>query len=155
MEQPAALFTLSIEPATKSHLDEVAKWARFLAIAGMAMLALAIIASFTSINFISNNRPDIESQMEQEVLQSVRIGTIIGSILIILISFFPLLFLLRFSTQLKKAISADNQELLTLAFQNLKRYFRYLGVLLIIVIAIYAVTLQCLKLVRYRSRSGL
>jgi amino acid transporter len=141
MEQSSTLFSLSIEPRTKSHLENIAKWAKFLSLAGMVLLAFAVVGSFMSISIISKTRPYIESQQEQEVLQSVRIGTIIGALIIILISFFPLLFLLRFSAQLKRALAGDNQEALNLAFQNLKRYFRYLGIMLIVIIAIYGVSL--------------
>jgi len=53
------------------------------------------------------------------------------------IYFFPMLYLLKFSQHTKKAIATLDANELLLAFKNLKSYWVYLGILVIIILAIY------------------
>ncbi len=55
--------------------------------------------------------------------------------------FFPILYLFRFSKHTAKAISTLDKEELYKAIKNLKSYFVYIGILIIIVLAVYAVAL--------------
>ena len=43
MESNQSLFSLNIDPVTKVHLSEMAKWARFLAIIGIISLVLMVV----------------------------------------------------------------------------------------------------------------
>ena len=82
-----------------------------------------------AINAYGNNTP------VKEMGPAVGIVYVVGAI----IYFFPCLYLLRFSNQTKTALASDDQTKLTSAFKNLKSMFRFVGVLTIIVIAIYIV----------------
>ena len=53
--------------------------------------------------------------------------------------FFPLLYMLRFANQMKTALYGNDQENLNVSFQNLKRYFRYVGIITIIGIGLWIV----------------
>ena len=55
--------------------------------------------------------------------------------------FFPILFLFRFSKHTAHAVHTLNTHELHKAFQNLKSYFVFLGVLIIIVLSFYIVAL--------------
>ena len=57
------------------------------------------------------------------------------------IGFFPFFFLYRFSTKAKAALASGDQESLNVSLQNLKVYFRYLGIITIIILALYAIIL--------------
>jgi heme/copper-type cytochrome/quinol oxidase subunit 2 len=57
------------------------------------------------------------------------------------IYFFPLLYLLRFSTYTKNAIANLDGNLLTLGLKNLKMYWKYIGILIIVVISLYILLL--------------
>jgi Family of unknown function (DUF5362) len=74
----------------------------------------------------------------EEMTTAMKVGTIIGITIVIAIAFFPLMFLLQFANQTKRALAANDQAGLNSAFQNLKKYFRYLGIILIIVLSLYA-----------------
>jgi hypothetical protein len=67
---------------------------------------------------------------------SERIGITLASAAVFLIwaviLFFPLMYMLRFANQMKTALNANDQGSLNISFQNLKRFFRYLGVITII-----------------------
>ena len=71
----------------------------------------------------------------------MRIGYLIGMLIVAVLAFFPLLFLLQFANKLRTALSANQQGELNTAFLNLKKYFRYVGVILIIVLTFYALVL--------------
>lgn len=143
MDQNQTLFSVSIEPVTKSHLLDAARWARFLAIAGMVLLALGLVFSFLVATVWSdreNMRFTVNGREGEEVSTAMRIGYLVFMILLLAVFFFPLLFLLQFANRLRTALVANKQDDLNLAFLNLKRYFRYVGIILIIVLAIYGLT---------------
>ena len=142
MQENQSLFTLSIDPVTKSHLNDTVRWARFLAIAGMVLLAFALLLSFLAATIWSNNNAfrftSFNGQEAQEMTTAMRIGYLIAMIIVMCIAFFPLMYLLQFANRLKRALAANEQENLNEAFLHLKKYFRYLGIILIIVLAFYA-----------------
>lgn len=139
----SSLFNLTIDPLTKSHLYETAKWARFLSIVGMISLALMILFGLffsTIFSGLSNNSFDgAEPSTEWTTGMGMAMGIIY--IIIAIIWFFPLLYLLRFSNTIKSAVNSNDQNALNVSFQNLKACFRYIGILTIIVIALYALIL--------------
>ena len=67
------------------------------------------------------------------------IGIAIFYIFILAVWFFPLMYLLRFSNRMKNAITGNDQQALNIAFQNLKICFRFVGIVTIIVLALYAI----------------
>jgi hypothetical protein len=140
MEQNQSLFSLSIDPLTKSHLNDTAKWARFLAIAGMVLLGIALLFSLLAATVWADNenmRFTVNGREGEEVTTALRVSYVVGVIIMIAIFFFPLLFLLQFANKLKAALAANQQDDLNMAFQNLKKYFRYIGIVFLIVLAIY------------------
>ena len=50
--------------------------------------------------------------------------------------FFPGLYYYRFSSQMKAAISTDDNSLLEQSFVNLKRFYRYVGIMVIVFVSI-------------------
>jgi sterol desaturase/sphingolipid hydroxylase (fatty acid hydroxylase superfamily) len=58
-----------------------------------------------------------------------------------IVYFFPVFFLFRFSNHTANAVHSLNKEELRKAFRNLKLYFMYLGVLLIIIMIMYVAAL--------------
>jgi flagellar biosynthesis protein FlhB len=55
--------------------------------------------------------------------------------------FFPLLYTLRFANQMKIALAGNDQQALNKSFQNLKICLRFLGIITIIILAIYAIVI--------------
>jgi hypothetical protein len=141
MEQNTQLFSLSVDPTAKLHLGETAKWARFLAIVGMVSLALIVIAGI----YLATVMTSMQSRLDDEFggrtnpfASGMGIGMAALYLILALIWFFPLLFLLRFANQMRSALAADNQELLNASFQNLKACMRYVGIITLIILVIYA-----------------
>ena len=144
MHQNNPLFSLSIDPLTKAHLNDTARWAMFLAISGMVVLVLMVVFAFLTATIWTDNnsfRFTVDGREGEQLSTAMRIGYLIGMLIVAVLAFFPLLFLLQFANKLRTALSANQQGELNTAFLNLKKYFRYVGVILIIVLTFYALVL--------------
>jgi hypothetical protein len=58
-----------------------------------------------------------------------------------LIMFFPALYLWNFSSKIRKAFNNNDQPLLTESLKNLKSFFKFYGILLIVLLSFYALAL--------------
>lgn len=133
-----SLFSLAIDPVTKAHLSETAKWARFLSIVGFILLALILLGGIAVALFVG--RP-LDTYGGSGVFDAFSVGMSFMYIIAAVIWFFPLLFLYRFSSRMKTALNGNDQNALNTSFENLKSCFRYVGVITIIVFALYALLL--------------
>lgn len=137
MEQNENLFGLNLDAQSKGYLGETAKWAKFLSIVGIIGCAFLILAGI----MMAASGSELERAMRQysnsSEMENIRMITAIAYIVIAVIYFFPCLYLMRFSNQMTTAMSTENQESLTLAFQNLKSTFKFIGIFTIVIIAIY------------------
>jgi hypothetical protein len=137
MQDNSSIFSLSIDPVAKTHLMETAKWARFLAVVGFVFLFLFVIIGIISSIAVSRYGDSYDGGFGQRSFRSAfGIGTAFSYIIISIIAFFPLLFMLRFANAMKGAIQAGDQELLNSSLLSLKVYFRYIGIITIIALAL-------------------
>jgi hypothetical protein len=142
MEQTTSLFSLSIDPVTKAYLAETARWARFLAICGFVLLGLMLLFGIFVLVGMSS---DLGSNFSQEYGGNNMFGPMgmgafaFAYIISALIIFFPLLYLLRFANRMRASLNGNDQQALNYSFQNLKAYFRFMGILVIIMLAFYAI----------------
>ncbi|RYZ56449.1 MAG: hypothetical protein EOO14_12315 [Chitinophagaceae bacterium] len=144
MEQNSSLFSLTIDPLTKAHLAETAKWARFLAIVGFVFLLLLILVGVYSaftLNRFEESYRELGGGVSDGITSSAGTGMAVVYTIMAVIWFFPLLFTFRFANQMRNALQGNNQELLTTAFQNLKVCFRYLGIVTVIFLVMIALSL--------------
>ena len=135
--QETSLFGFGIDHSSRAHLAEAAKWAKFLAIVGFVMCGLIIVLSF----FIGA----LFSTSMSRYGDSSAFGSGFGIIMTIVylsfgvLYFFPCLFLFRFANNMIVALNSNEQITLNRSFQNLKIMFRYVGILTIIVLALYII----------------
>jgi hypothetical protein len=141
--QAVPLFGLGIDPSTKAQLSETARWAKFLAILGFVMMGLAVLLFvFAGTFFATLGRGTYRSATGE--LNPVAQGfagafQFIFLILMVAVYFFPCLFLYLFANRMKTALAANDQQSLNSSFQNLKKFFRFIGILTIILLSFYAV----------------
>jgi hypothetical protein len=117
------------------QLNSAAKWAKFLAILGFVFIGFMVIVGFALSIFMN-------------FLQAVPFqhlpfpGFLFGFVYLLIgvVYFFPILYLFRFSTKIKQAISASNTQQMLIAFQNLKSHYRYIGIVMIVMLALYLLT---------------
>jgi hypothetical protein len=146
MEQAtgSSLFSLTIDPVTKNHLAETAKWSKFLAIVGMVFVALGLIGVLFFafyVSSVSNVDGGYGGNMYGGFFPGFGVGLALFYIILLAICFFPLLYLLRFANRMKAALYGNDQQALNTAFLNLKSCLRYVGIFTIIILAFYAIAI--------------
>ncbi|MGI9545312.1 MAG: DUF5362 family protein [Cyclobacteriaceae bacterium] len=126
---------LGLTPSAKSYLMETAKWAKFLSIVGFIMIGILVIFAFV-FGTVMSNMPEFD-----EIPGFAGIGgTFITVIYLImaLLYFFPTLYLFRFATKTKAALEGSNTDGLSGGLENLKSTFKFMGILMAIVLGFYA-----------------
>ncbi|TAL51203.1 MAG: hypothetical protein EPN92_00945 [Chitinophagaceae bacterium] len=142
--QNTSLFGLSIDPSSKAHLAEAARWARFLAIVGFILCGLIVVLGIFAGSVFSTMMGRMGGgEFGDAGFSTSGFATMLSVIYICmaLLYFFPCLFLFRFANHMKAALASNEQETLNSSFQNLKKMFRFVGILMIIVLAFYAIAL--------------
>ena len=130
-EQKESLFDLQMDPVSMQHLQDAAKWGKFLAIIGFVMIGLLVILGIVMGTLLSAFNAAAN-------LGGIR-GPLISVVYIAfaVLYFFPCLYLFRFSGKMQAAIRTNDQESLIDAFSNLKSCLRFVGILMIIAIGFY------------------
>lgn len=134
MQTEKSLFDLQLDAAGKTHLKEAARWARFLAIAGIVSLALIVVITLIAVSMA---KPEPETASSHAYDLGYTIGSVLTALLIGALYFFPFLFLLRFANKMHTALDTGDITALNESFRNLKITFRYLGVLTLIFLVLF------------------
>jgi hypothetical protein len=116
------------------YLLETSKWGKFLAIVGyVGMGILILLAIFMTLGL---------SRINQVSGGAYPMG-LIGIVYIVLavIYFFPVNYLYKFSIQIKQGLQSNDKLSLTAGFQNLKSLFKFMGILTIVILSMYAMIL--------------
>jgi hypothetical protein len=124
-QAPPPPMELSLE--SQAHLRETKQWANFLSIlmfiyVGFIILGAFLAAAFTSSNDVFNDFPSI----------FISVFYLIVAILI----FFPSLFLFKFADYMGKALNDRNPVDLNASFRNLRSYYRFMGILTIVMLSL-------------------
>lgn len=127
--------SLVINSEIRFFLSEITKWSNFLAIVGFIMAALIILIGVVFILFGSAFTARLPTQF-------VFTG-MIGAIYVAmgLLYYFPAKYLYDFSTYARQALAIHNQEALVYAFAKLKSFYKFWGILMIIVLGVYAIAI--------------
>jgi Family of unknown function (DUF5362) len=156
--QDSSLFGLTIDPISKNHLAEAARWARFLAIVGFIMCGLIVLAGvFAGSIFSSMGNSFGRYESGGEVTNAMGAMTTMMAIFYIVLAlliFLPYLFLYRFGSRMKTALASNDQNILNSSFQNLKIMLRYVGIFTIIGLSFYAIMLLIVLASAGGSRLG-
>ena len=118
----------------EAYLKETAQWGKFLAIMGYVLMGILVLVALAMMVGMS-----ALSKSTGHNIFSVWIGMIY--ILLAGVYYVPITYLYRFSVQVKQAAENNNEEEYTAAFQNLKSLFKFMGIITIVMLAIYAVAL--------------
>ena len=124
--------TLEVTGNAKTYLSTAASWAKFYAILsfiGIGFLLLGGLIVIAAGESMSN-------------LTAMPYGfSAFGWFYIVLavIMFFPALYLLRFSQKTKEALIANDSQVLEVSFQNMKSYWKFIGIMTIVLIAFFII----------------
>jgi len=125
---------LRVSDRMKSMLKEIAKWAKFLSIIGFIGIGLmVIVALFAGTMMASMSGMD-------EFGGGVGMGSLITIIYLAIAAlyFFPVLYLYQFAAGAQRALASGNNADIETSFEYLRKHYRFLGILMIILLGIYA-----------------
>ncbi len=121
---------MQLSDQAKKHLLEASKWANFIAIVGFIAIGLLIIMSF-SIGTILASLPEGSLGGLSPKFFSFFYLIAAG------IYFIPVFFLFQFAQKTKQALMEDDHNLLTFGLKKLKSHYKFIGILFIVLIALY------------------
>ena len=118
---------LEVSESVRASLDTMVYWSKFLAIVGyigIGLILLAVVAIiFTSVSFGSYG--------------SERMIAVIYLVMAV-IYYFPVNYLYKFATITRHALTSDSQTSLEFGLSNLASSFKFMGVLTLVILSLYA-----------------
>jgi hypothetical protein len=139
MEQQENLFDLHLDQQSVNYLSETARWGRFLSILGFILCGLLALTGVFFGSVMSRMMPNGGDNPAFSMISAGFFSTIL--IVFALIMFFPTLYLYNFSTKIRRALSNNDQHVLTESLKNLKSLFKFYGILAIIYLSLYGLAL--------------
>jgi hypothetical protein len=131
---PGNLFELQVDHIGTVYLRDAARWARFLAIAGFIFCGLFVVAAILFMTVLST----LFNSMGASGVSNIGAGFIgVIYIGIAVLDFFPCLYLYKFAVRMQSALNGNDQERLNSSFQNMRAFYRFVGVLMIIALGFW------------------
>lgn len=112
------------------NLNETRKWTMFISIVGFVVVALMILVALF-IGSIMNSLPNSSGLPITQGFASALY------LVIAAIYFFPIYYLYKFSSHMKTGIISKSEPDIDIAFKNLNSHYKFLGVLVAIILAFY------------------
>jgi ABC-type multidrug transport system fused ATPase/permease subunit len=113
-----------------SYLKESAKWCKFLSILGFVGIGLMfIVAIFFAIRM---------SDMSMSVVPFPNAVLALVYLVLAIVYFFPVYYLYKYANATSKAINSKDSKLLQEGMENLKSHHKFLGVMSLVFISMYA-----------------
>ena len=133
------LFDLQVDHNVSAYLGETARWAKFMAILGFIFCALFVLIALFAGTFIAASL----GRMGGGAAGTGYLGGMVSFIYIAfgLLYFFPCLYLYNFASKMQVALRNNDQNQLTQSFRNLKSCYRFVGILMIICLSLWALAL--------------
>jgi len=135
IDETEEVDALWISEDVRSFIYETAKWTKFLSIVGfvfsalIALSALSVGAIISTLSAVSPGNP---------LLKIGAPALTVFYLLIALLQFYPSLLLFKFSNAANQAVLFADQSSLSIAMGKLKSFFKFWGIITIIIIGFYA-----------------
>jgi hypothetical protein len=130
------LFELQVDHEVSSHLSQTAKWAKFLSIVGFVFIGFMVVM----VLFMGTMASSISPFGGSAMVAAGGAGSVMQVVLLlamVVLYFFPTLFLFNFSNKMLRALRTNDQVTLVASFRQLKLCFKYIGILTLVFISIY------------------
>ncbi|MDF2448337.1 MAG: hypothetical protein K0R26_841 [Bacteroidota bacterium] len=124
---------ITLNDQIQKHLIETAKWAKFLAILGFIGIGLMVLGAF-SVLVVGVSFGTLMGNDSFGIVGAVAIALLY--LVIALVYFFPCYYLFKTSIGFQNGIRANNQDQLTAGFANLKSHYKFLGIMMIVIISL-------------------
>jgi len=120
-------FNISFDEATRGQIRKAAQWARVCALCTFIGYGVSLI-----VTIFGKQTELTETESGIQITRAYRAGTIFGSLIVVAIGVWIYYFLYRFATSAAKGMDAMDSIKTNEGFDSLRRYFKILGILLII-----------------------
>lgn len=121
---------LNISTQSSNYLKYAAKWANFLAIMGFIGLGLMVLGALLILT-VGANFGRVTGSMAP-------VGVMAFTYLVMaVLYFFPTYYLYNFAGKMKKAIANTSLDDMEAGFENLKSFFKFLGIFTIVIVSLY------------------
>lgn len=122
---------LTLSPASEGYFKEISNWGMFFAILGFVGVGLLFLASlFVGLIFSFVKNPAMPG------ITGVILTVVYFAMAIVYL--FPIIYLYRFSNMVKTGIIKRDESQMEEGFRNLKSHFKFIGILTIVIIVLYA-----------------
>ena len=126
---------IHVTEEAQSSLRTAATWSTFLAILGFIMLGFMVLAGLVVLAFMGTIN-DVAGASGQAF--PIWIIPILYLVLAA-VYFFPILYLYRFASRTKSALRSHSSGELTVALNNLGKHYKWMGIMVIALIALYII----------------
>ncbi len=131
---------LYISKESADLLVIITKWTKFLSIFGFIIIALMLIGIISSGVLLSNmNTYATQTAMYPYTPGTFMWGYAIPYIILLIIYFFPMYFLYKFSVRTKEALQTRNAATLADSLRFLKNHYMMIGIIAIITIVSFII----------------
>ena len=129
------IFGLQIDEVAKSNMLETARWTKFLGIVYIIFLALFLLAML----FMGAAFSSLGGSSGLAALGTV--GMVLYMLIMIALVIYPIYALMKYSNTIKPALLTGNQQQFNEATGSMKGFFKYIGILVIVVLGLYALVI--------------
>lgn len=135
---------LALNAWARESLGVASKWARFLAIVGFIGCGFMLLMGLFAGSLFSTAISDMPETRSSAFFRSVGgVGLGIMYAVIAVLYFLPCLYLFRFAEKSKTALLSSSEDILAESMNNLKKMFKFLGWMMIVVLSLYGVLIVC------------
>jgi hypothetical protein len=132
--------SLTVTEDIRSFIYESSKWTKFLAIVGFVFTGLMVMLSLSVSAIISSMNNMVGAQNNPYAAMGTGFLTVF-LLVMAAIYFYPSFILFKFSTSAKQAVLYGDQESLSVAMNKMKSFFKFWGILLIVILGFYGLAI--------------
>jgi uncharacterized membrane protein YjgN (DUF898 family) len=132
--------SLQLDNSGIQNLNETRKWTMFISILGFIGMGLMILGLIVAMIVMGSFGSKYEDGMMMQT-PSLTPFAMIPLIILAAIYFFPLYYLLLFSRNSATAVRNHDSVALNNALKYLRLHYRFMGILLIVVLSIYLIVI--------------
>lgn len=131
--------SLKFDDSIKNIIAEIAKWGKFVGIVGFVLSGLILIIGFLFM-FMGDT---LSSKLAALGQPAGSVTAVVGFAyaVVAILYYFPSKYLYDFSIYAKQAVEFNDQESINYSFERLKSLFRFLGIVAMVFLGFYGITL--------------
>lgn len=128
---------MTIGEADKQLIATSCKWAKFLAILGFVWMGLMVVAVVMMMLAVLVAGSFFSDAMMGPFQITMFVVMMSFALAVSLLYFLPLFYLYNYASKGARAVETGDTLMMTESFANLKRFFKFIGIMTIVVFAVY------------------